>query len=36
MDKATLLSKENLEATFNAFDTDASGSISTDELKAML
>jgi calcium-dependent protein kinase len=36
MNKATLLSKENLEATFNAFDKDGSGNITTDELKGML
>jgi calcium-dependent protein kinase len=36
MDKATLLSKTNLEATFAAFDSDSSGSISVDELKQKL
>jgi calcium-dependent protein kinase len=36
MNKKKLLSKKNLEAAFNEFDKDGSGSITTDELKAML
>ena len=36
MNKAKILSKEKLEAAFKAFDLDQSGSITADELKAML
>ena len=31
-----MLSKEKLQAAFNAFDTDGSGKIGIDELKVML
>jgi len=33
MNRQKLLSKERLQAAFNAFDKDGSGSISSDELK---
>jgi calcium-dependent protein kinase len=33
MNRNRLLSKDRLQAAFNAFDTDRSGSISADELK---
>lgn len=36
MNRQKLLSKERLQAAFNAFDKDGSGSISSDELKQML
>ena len=36
MNKTKLLSKERLEAAFKAFDQDGSGTITADELKAML
>jgi calcium-dependent protein kinase len=36
MNKKTLLSSENMESAFKAFDKDKSGSISIAELKTML
>jgi Ca2+-binding EF-hand superfamily protein len=36
LNRAKLLSRERLEAAFKAFDTDGSGTITADELKAML
>jgi calcium-dependent protein kinase len=36
MNRTKLLSKERLEAAFKAFDVDGSGTITADELKAML
>jgi Ca2+-binding EF-hand superfamily protein len=36
LNKKKLLSKNNLEVAFKAFDTDGSGTISKDELKLML
>jgi calcium-dependent protein kinase len=36
MNRNRLLSRDRLQAAFNAFDTDRSGSISADELKQML
>ena len=36
MSKTKLLSRERLEAAFNAFDLDRSGTISAEELKLLL
>ena len=36
MNKNSLLSKNNLESAFAAFDTDGSGSITIEELSSML
>jgi Ca2+-binding EF-hand superfamily protein len=36
MNQKKLLSANNLDKAFHAFDTDGSGTISVDELKAML
>ena len=36
MEKNILLNQQNLEAAFNAFDTDQSGTISVDEIADML
>ena len=35
IDKAVMLNKKNLESTFKLFDTDNSGMITVDELKAV-
>lgn len=36
IDKKKLLSKENIQASFDAFDQNRNGSISVEELKSML